>query len=268
MHRLWVRMRPGDRKKKSGGALYFIILGVISVIWFLVRVIPKPSRISYPCQRMAAANAAAFITWLLGTALAGTFFKKAFRKLRESRVSAGVVLMVLAIGAGTTTVMLTYQKEIQAAINRSENIPYNPTDLNQPVGEAQGIFPGRVTWAHYPEAVRYDPSASSGFWWEDQNTDPERVERMFTLSLCGITGAATANGGWDQLFRYNNIKRGKGDLSWSSGEKVAIKVNMLMGLRGGKEEASHPRTFTATIDGHCGRSYCRSGNSRRSDYRL
>ena len=127
MPRHWVRMRSEDRKKKSGGALYFIILGVVSVIWFLVRVIPKPSRISYPCQRMAAANAVAFVTWLLGTALAGTFFKKAFRKLRESKVSVGVVLMVLALGVGATTVMLTYQKEIQAAISRSEDIPYNPT---------------------------------------------------------------------------------------------------------------------------------------------
>ena len=140
----WVRKRSGDRKKKSGGAFYFIILGVISVIWLLVRVIPKPSRISYPCQRMAAANAVAFITWLLGTLLAGTFFKKAFRKLRESKISVGVVLLVLALGVGTITVMLTYHKEIQAAINRSEDIPYNPTDVNQPVGEAQGIFPGRV----------------------------------------------------------------------------------------------------------------------------
>jgi hypothetical protein len=27
--------------------------GALAVIWFLVRVIPKPSRASYPCQRAA-----------------------------------------------------------------------------------------------------------------------------------------------------------------------------------------------------------------------
>ena len=67
--------------RKQKGTLYFIILGVVSIIWLLLRVIPKPDRITYPCQRMATANAVAFITWLFGTAIAATFFKKAFRKL-------------------------------------------------------------------------------------------------------------------------------------------------------------------------------------------
>jgi hypothetical protein len=59
-------MRHIKNIAKSKGPLFFIVLGFISVIWFLLRVIPKPSRITYPCQRMAAANAVAFITWLLG----------------------------------------------------------------------------------------------------------------------------------------------------------------------------------------------------------
>ena len=34
--------------------LAFPIVGILAIIWFLVRVIPKPSRVAYPCQQAAA----------------------------------------------------------------------------------------------------------------------------------------------------------------------------------------------------------------------
>ncbi len=228
-------------RKKSKGTLYFIVLGIVSVVWLLLRVIPKPSRITYPCQRIAAANAVTFITWLFGTAIAAAFFKKAFRKLRESRIPLGVLLIVLALGVGTTTVMLTSYKEIKAAVRSQNTEIFTPPDNpNEPVGVAKGIFPGRVTWAHDPDAVTYNASAPDGFWWEDQNTNPERVDRMFDLSLDGVSGATTAYDGWDNLFRYANIRKGVGDVGYAPGEKIAIKANLLVGLGGGKEKAASP----------------------------
>ena len=44
----------------------FPVTGVVALIWFLIRVIPKPSRATYPCQRMAAPLAAGFVAWLVG----------------------------------------------------------------------------------------------------------------------------------------------------------------------------------------------------------
>jgi hypothetical protein len=229
------------QKKKSRGMLYFIVLGVVSIIWMLLRVIPKPDRITYPCQRMAAANAVAFITWLFGTAVAATFFKKAFRKLRESKIPVAVLLIVLAVGVGATTIMLTSYKEIRAAVKSANTEIFTPPEaLNSPVGVAKGIFPGRVSYAYDADAVTYDASASNGFWWEDQNTNPERVDRMFELSLDGVTGATTAYDGWDVLFRDANIRKGVGDVGYAPGEKIAIKANLLVGLGGGKEKAASP----------------------------
>jgi len=37
------------------------VMGLGSLAWFLVRVIPKPSRAAYPCQRAAAPLASGFI---------------------------------------------------------------------------------------------------------------------------------------------------------------------------------------------------------------
>ena len=48
-------------------------MGFLSLLWFLVRVIPKPSRAAYPCQRAAFPLASSFVVWvaaLLGSAFA------------------------------------------------------------------------------------------------------------------------------------------------------------------------------------------------------
>jgi hypothetical protein len=190
---------------------------------------------------MAAANAVTFITWLFGTAIAAAFFKTAFRKMRESRVPVAALLIVLAVVTGTTTVMLTSYKEIRAAVMRQTTEIFTPPEaLNSPMGVAIGIFPGRVAWAHDPDAVTYNASASNGFWWEDQNTNPERVDRMFELSLDAVSGATTAYDGWDKLFRDSNIRKGLGDVGYAPGEKIAIKANLLVGLGGGKEKGASP----------------------------
>jgi hypothetical protein len=227
------------RTGKSHGFLFFIILGIVSIIWFIIRVVPRPSRMAYPCQRVAAANAAGFITWLLGTVVTFAWFRRAREKLRRSKRVLGVGMIVLAVVAAGMAYMLPSYQSLRAGILK-EDIPFEPTDLNQPVGMARGIFPGRVTWAHNPDAVQYNPAASNGYWWEDNNTIPEKVEEMFSHSLDAVTGATTDYDAWDLLFRYSNQLQGKGDVGYAPGEKIAIKANLLVGLAGGKEKANSP----------------------------
>jgi hypothetical protein len=232
-------MRQMKNISGKRGPIFFIALGIISFIWFLLRVIPKPSRITYPCQRMAAANTVAFISWLLGTFFSMTLIKKARGKLRESKIQIATLLIILAIVTGVTTLMITSFGEIRAAIKGDPQI-FTPTDLNQPIGTAQGIYPGRVAWAHDQDAVTYDLAAANGSWWDDNNTNPERVNEMFAKDLNGITGVTRSDYAWNILFRYTNQRRGKPDFGYSSGEKIAIKVNLVMGLAGQQDQASCP----------------------------
>ena len=44
------------------------IVGLSALVWFLLRVIPKPSRATYPCQRAAFPIASAFVVWLCASA--------------------------------------------------------------------------------------------------------------------------------------------------------------------------------------------------------
>jgi len=56
----------------------------LATAWFIVRVVPKPSRASYPCQRAAFPIASAFVLWLIVTIGSVRFL----RKSREAFTSA------------------------------------------------------------------------------------------------------------------------------------------------------------------------------------
>ena|ERR1035438_4696976 len=68
--------------------------------WFLLRVIPKPSRATYPCQRAAFPIASAFVLWLSG-ATAGVFSHAVVRRAvsRSKWVVVGICsLAVVGLG--------------------------------------------------------------------------------------------------------------------------------------------------------------------------
>jgi hypothetical protein len=93
------------RKKWVQGI--FPLFGVLSLIWFLVRVIPKPSRATYPCMRVAAPLASSFVVWLLGLVGAAGAMHMARKQLRGDRhiraalciLAAGVTVLIGLYGS-------------------------------------------------------------------------------------------------------------------------------------------------------------------------
>jgi len=53
------------------------VVGLFSLVWFLIRVVPKPSRASYPCQRLAAPLASGFVIWAAGLLTSTLAYRKA-----------------------------------------------------------------------------------------------------------------------------------------------------------------------------------------------
>jgi hypothetical protein len=114
---------------------------------------------------------------------------------------------------------------------RTDNA-YTP---NLPMGKAQGIIPGRVSWVWNPSstnpgcankpvseethALNYDA------WFQDKNTSQEAVDKMLIAGLCSITGKGKTGEAWDAVFRYRNLKLGKGSVPYLKGEKIYIKLN-------------------------------------------
>src|SRR5512132_699715 len=54
-----------------------VLAGLAALAWFLVRVVPKPSRAAYPCQRVAFPLASSFIGWLLAVLSSTIAWRKA-----------------------------------------------------------------------------------------------------------------------------------------------------------------------------------------------
>jgi uncharacterized protein (DUF362 family) len=73
------------------------VLGLVALIWFLVRVIPKPSRAYYPCQRAAFPLATAFVIWIITFAASFLSFKKARKLYTESKYFAAVAFFGIAL---------------------------------------------------------------------------------------------------------------------------------------------------------------------------
>jgi parallel beta-helix repeat protein len=210
--------RPLDGRPKCGWAAWLLpVAGLASLIWFLVRVIPKPARAAYPCQRLAAPLAGGFIVWLTGIVGSALAYHKARRLLEQSRwVLAGVFLAV-AVAAVWWSVSAGSDSGVQAAWSPSE-------PANSPLGVGKGIHPGRVVWVHEPDATGWD--GQTGRWWDDANIDQGAVDSMVSQALRTLTGASSDAAAWDALFRHFNRTHSLGDVGYQRGEKVVIKINM------------------------------------------
>ena len=152
----------GHKRKYPWLIWVFPILGLFSLVWFLMRVIPKPSRATYPCQRVAGPLASGFMVWITGLIVSTLAYRKARRVLRRSRYVLAGIFLVMAVTAVWLSLSVTAENRAGAA--------FTPSDPpNTPMGVAKGIYPGRVVWVHDPAATGWN--GSTGYWRDDNNTD-------------------------------------------------------------------------------------------------
>ena len=135
--------QPQARSKTRWAAWLLPAAGLASLAWFLVRVLPKPSRATYPCQRMAFPIASGFVAWLVGMVTAIVAFRKAKEFGRQHRALLAVACIIVAAMAGLHTLV-----NAPASPANATTVAQTP---NTPVGVAKGVNPGRVVWVHDPK---------------------------------------------------------------------------------------------------------------------
>jgi hypothetical protein len=100
-----------------------------------------------------------------------------------------------------------------------------PPIPNAPIGIAKGVLPGRVVWIHDPNATDWAGYYSPERWYDSSHTDQAVVDKMVSRAVRGLADESTDAAAWDAMFRYFNRNRGKGDVGYTAGEKIAIKIN-------------------------------------------
>lgn len=200
----------------------FIGLGLSSTIWFLVRVIPKPSRAAYPCMQTSAPIMSAFVIYLISLFGGVTAWMKAKTFIKSRKYGYASVFVLVAL---VCTITFTAQNsdKIYSQIVSVVNPPKMMTGKNEPVGVAKGIFPGRVVWVHNPGVSNWDEK--TGFWFEDRWNSQEKANQMVTGALANVTGKKTEKEAWNKLFVYFNKTKNRGNHGYVTGEKIAIKIN-------------------------------------------
>jgi hypothetical protein len=198
----------------------FILAGIGSTLWFLVRVIPKPSRAGYPCMRAAAPVMSAFILYLISISSSVFVFRKFKRTLFSQKY-------LQAIGFLVITLSLIYLagsgfNQDSKAMKLADVKTYAPND---PVGVPKGLFPGRVVWVWDNEATDESCTNTSGDWWF-QNSDQETIDSMMIKGIMAYAGTEELSGAWDAIFRHFNSNHGKGDVGYAAGEKIYVKINI------------------------------------------
>jgi hypothetical protein len=189
---------------------WFPLVGLAALIWFVVRVVPKPSRAAYPCQRVAGPLASTFLVWLLGMAGSALAWGRA-RQLGRARPAAGL-LLGLAAAAGLAGAVLSGGAPAGA--------DYAAHPPNEPIGTARGLQPGRVAWVYLPEITDWAGPGSGERWYE--HVDAATADRMLSLALRTYTGRPTDAGAWQALFKWFN-----GGPGYAAGQKIAVKINLV-----------------------------------------
>jgi hypothetical protein len=245
---------------KISPRLVFFITGFLATAWFLIRVIPKPSRAAYPCMQATAPFMSAFVVYLLSLVGSVLAFNR-FRFLLK-RSSFPPAFLFLAIAVFLFLFSGTQRPVVSLAGNARQGLNYFPP--NEPIGIAQGIFPGRVVWMWDPDATNENCSNTSNNngvidpgddgWFMEANNDLAVIDSMVIKSLLALTGATENAEAWELIFRFFNNNHGFGDIGYAPGEKILIKINATSaygGLAWGKYNADLGRNDDQAVNAFC-----------------
>jgi hypothetical protein len=211
-----------ENRRHFGQQALAAATGLAALAWFLLRVIPKPARAAYPCQRAAAPLASGFVVWL-----AGLIGVRALH-IRARRLPAGSRYALVAVALTAAVVFLWMPlgvvDEAIAQRGGDQSTLFQPTEaVNSPMGVGKGLHPGRVVWVRDVEATSWD--GATGRWWDDANSNQAVVDGMMSKALQNIAGQKTDKQAWDALFRQFNQAHNSGKAGYTAGEKIAIKIN-------------------------------------------
>ena len=210
----------GFRRLEGLSKLLFPLVGMAAIVWILIGVIPKPSRLSYPCMCTAMPIASGFIGYLVMLAVSSI----ALLRFKKSIIHYPIFFIGTFVVFALTGFLLSDSKLLSSSINMPVDMAVTP---NQPMGVGQGIFPGRVVWVHNAKAVNQNCVSDSLYhaWWTSENNNQSTIDSMVSSAIDSLTGQKSDSAAWVAIFNYHNQSVGKGAVNYTAGEKIFIKIN-------------------------------------------
>jgi hypothetical protein len=212
------------KNRRLPDKLLIVLLGIVSTIWFLCRVIPKPSRASYPCVRTVAPFMSGFVLYLLSVSGMSLTIRRLSGNIRKPfSVTTVILILLLFLFAGINITSDT------SVANAQDKVLKGPEDgPNTPFGQARGVKPGVVVWAWNPEATNEkckNTIENYDWFFAPENTDSKVVSTMVSDAVKKVGGNNDLSKSWDALFKQHNKSVHGKKRGYSEGEKIFIKIN-------------------------------------------
>ena len=170
------------------------LLFAFSMFWFVVRVIPRPSRIMYPCQRTTLALI--FIRLGIGVSIVAT----TLTEFARHRIVKVLVVAMLFVEIAFPTVLVSYYN-----LRYSMIAPSLMTLMDMQYGFSKQT----IVRVHSNGATYWD--FTSDYYW--QHVNQSVVDRMVEEGVKTLTNASDLQGAWETILDY------------TPGEIVGIKIN-------------------------------------------
>ncbi len=196
--------------------IWFHLVGLGCLIWFVVRVVPKPARSQYPCQQVSLSIAVSYLTFWCVLVSGFILWCKLIRVKAASLLPMAVAgCVVFCSVSGVVFAAGFVVSPLQAG-------SWDPAP-NEPIGTGQGVHPGRVVWVWNPDATE---TSLTGYWWNEENNNQTVINAMVSAGIQMLAGETSDSSAWDVLFRFFNLKHSGHDSGYQPGEKIAIKINL------------------------------------------
>ena len=212
----------------------FLLIGIASLIWLLLRSGRKPSRRLYPCQRVAAANVGILLTLFPLVYLPRLihFFKHKF-DLKVLLKSCLVVFLTCQALIGADMLIKHYriQKSWQRYYCKQKANQYSTISS----ASAQSAPLPRIVSVHSSQATSWSGSGNP----HDYLNQAE-INQMVKQGILSLTGETDYVQAWRELIPYQ------------TGEAVAIKLNCNTGCNLSTYMNPWAELVNALIDGLTG----------------
>jgi len=209
---------------KISSKIIFIVMGIASTLWFLVRVIPKPQRAGYPCVKAAAPVMSGFVLYLLSLGGMTIFFKKAVSKFKKAQYLTGAFALIACFVLLAVFNWNSAQKVYSKTFGFTRGIL--PDGPNNPMGTGIGVVPGRVVWSWDPNATNENcKNTISDAFFMARNNNNAVIAEMMDKSIKELAGKDNVKDAWDAIFKNFNERKTGTASGYSSGQTIFIKVN-------------------------------------------
>ncbi len=209
---------------KISSKLVFLIMGISSTLWFLVRVIPKPQRAAYPCMRAAAPVMSGFVLYLLSLGGMTLFFRKAVSKIKQAKYLTAAFSLIACLILLVVFNWNSSQKVYSRTFGFTRGIL--PDGPNNPMGTGIGVIPGRVVWSWDPAATNENcKNVITDAFFMAKNNNNTVIFEMMDKSIKELAGKDNVKDAWDAIFKNFNERKTGIASGYSSGQTIFIKVN-------------------------------------------